>query len=153
MPKSKKTFLKIYLFFYICFIIYRSSVIWNTSSGEYIYLRTLAAFHKFYFIYYYFTFMQVILDFVHILPMYLYINNKRLFHPILWMNLFLLRIIFEFAGNYYAMNQLSALRLDYPVISLIVVFLSSMIYLPSYIISFLYAFSDTRMTAGRTYNL
>lgn len=104
------------------------------------YYHILMAFHPINSIYYYAAVIQLLINCIHILPLFLFIFNRRFGPHILWQTLFFTRILFDIIGQNYEINEITGLFQENIKIVLLFCLASVVLWAPSYIACYLYAF-------------
>ena len=119
--------------------------LFSNTSTPYIYYHTLLTFNCDYTALYFLGIISAVINAACLVPLFLFILKTRLFHPGLWQWLFILRIIFDFIGNFYELNFLKSLL--YARHELLVQAVVIMIALlgPSYVACFRYAFRQDKI--------
>ncbi len=145
-------FSKIKWFWLLYFSLFTSLTLQNVynffapGSPQLFYFRILCRFDNLLLISYFATFIQIILNIIHCLPIALYALRIRLFKPKLWQILLILRLIFDIIGHPYAMNYLAGFYYDSLKIFAVVLFSSISIYIPSYWVCYKYAFKGDALS-------
>lgn len=140
MSLRKNLFWELYAVLYAGFIFRQALLLFSPESSVYLYFYIIRSFNKLFFFNYSLAIFQLMLDFVHMIPLVAYIYRVPLLFPRFWQYLLILRIIFDLFGNSYDRNQLISLyQMDFTT-GVYATLVWLMPYLPSYIANFFYAF-------------
>ena len=143
-PPSKPSWLWKILFLAYLFSSVTSAVLFfNPASPLQIYYKILVAFHTFFMVAFLLNALTVIFDVLAIFPFYGFVDGKKLLSARTWKCFFVLRSIFFITGHSYASKELLSLLHHDSWAVLSFMNLMAVLYLPSYIATFLYAFSKS----------
>jgi len=133
----------LYLYLVLLFFILtvKTYYFYSPKYPPYLYFYILRNFHASVYLPYYFNVIQLALNFIHLIPIILYINKQHFLSVRFWQVLFGLRIIFDAIGHPYEMNLVwSAFHTGLKPFFYVLAFMFS-VFIPSYIICFKYAFA------------
>lgn len=122
-------------------LITRKTVLFfNSDSPIYMYYSILSAFSFLFEFRYLFNFIQIILNIILCIPVFLYFSNKSWGDASFWKVLFILRIAFDICGNNFELQGIIASYYVDPRYSLLLFGSLTFPYIPSYVACFKYAF-------------
>lgn len=139
---KKKWLWEVYSFILLFSVLRRAWNFFSPSSPIYLYFYLLKAFHPFYTFLYAVNVWQIFLSVIHILPLVLFIYRVPFGNPKFWQYLFILRIIFDLAGNSYECDTVISFYHEDPLLGLAILIQSISTYIPSYIACYQYAFKQ-----------
>ena len=131
---------KAYLVFFCILSWGNLGLLFSAESEPYIFYHILGAFHKPTFIFYGLNLCEALLSISAVVPLFLFICNRRLLPIRFWRWHFFLRLIFDLTGRYYEFVFLKSLLYD--ELHLGLAFIAAQVFLlfPSYLLHFKYAF-------------
>jgi len=144
MKRPKKISWKIYFAIYAFVAILNTTFLFSPGSQMFWYYQVLVAFHPVLIIPYGLNVLSVVLNLLTLIPLYLFIADRRWLHPRLWGYFFVARLLLEFFGKSYDKNVLSSLFHNDPTSAWLSLGMVTCLMLPSYIALFLYAFFPSR---------
>ena len=136
---------KLYLFVY-CFPVINNTISLLTRNSTIDqYYKILIAFKKTYFLWYALNVGSVVVDGLSLIPLCLFIFQKRFLNTFVWKSLFTMRIVFLILGHSYEWKMIkSFFYADVAVSASLIIFLV-LIAVPSYTACFKYAFRQNRL--------
>lgn len=130
----------LYLAIYLYFVVNKTYHFFAPDSSQNIYYHILAAFDKSFYPVIYFSYFQIILNILSIVPLFCFMFYIHFLAPTFWEILFIMKVIFDILGHTYEINGLVGFYHTSPKICFIVLSASVLPYVPSYIAFYLYAF-------------
>ena len=144
MPLKHPWVWKIYLLVMLLFIAKKVFYLFMPDSQTFFYYFILRSFDPIFYVTYSAHVMQVLLNTVHWIPVFLYAYRIRFLSTDFWKCLFILRCLFEITGHSFEMNSLVALYYRRPKASLIIFTILMIPHIPSYIVCYWYAFRQEK---------
>jgi len=145
MPSKQQWLHKAYLVIFLIFANLKVYHLFAPESPGYLFYFILRSFDPEFYIAYGAHIMYIFLNIIHCIPLFFYIYRIRILNPDFWKFLFILRCIFEIAGQTYQANALSALYHSNQ--KLLLIFSSTLILpqIPSYVMCYYYAFRQDKL--------
>ena len=140
MVFPKKLWWKIYFFLLAPFLVVGLLNLFNPQSPQYVYYNALIAFHENYTLAYFLAVAGAAINLASLLPLGLFILRIRLFKGLFWKGFFFLKILLEIFGHHFELNFLKSLPYTNLWHILLTVATIFVIFFPSYLACFLYAF-------------
>jgi hypothetical protein len=131
---------EIYLMFLILIVAKSVYIFFSSDSDLYFFFYFLSVFDKHFHWLYYINAFQIILNALSLVPLALWIYNKRFMAPQFWQAFFVLKIAFDIFGQTFDRIEIISLYHMDPFVSALLVLQYFLIYLPLYIVLFLFAF-------------
>lgn len=146
MKKKIHWLWKIYFFIY-CFPVINNLISLLTRDSVIDqYYQILIAFKKTYFIWYAFNIGSIVIDGLSLIPLYLFIFQKRFLNTFIWKSLFIIRVTLLFVGHSYEWKMIkSFFYADIAIASSLVIFLM-LFNIPSYAGCFQYTFHQKKLS-------
>jgi hypothetical protein len=142
MTEKQKWLWETYLAIILIFAIQKVYRLFNPGSSDFLYYAILRTFDPYFYIAYAARVTYVFLNLVHCVPLFLYIARIKFLNQNLWKCLFILRCIFELAGQSYEANTFIALSHSSPKLLLFLIVYTFGPAIPSYCACYQYAFSS-----------
>ena len=145
---KRKLIWKFYCLYFSLFVIQNARQMFVPFAAKNFYYYFLFSFHPFFYFIYALAIAQVLLNIIHLIPLWGYAFDRPAAFPSLWRILLPMRFIFDMAGHSYEAQFLQALYCTHPQFFYLAVLSSVLLYLPSYTACFLYAFADKTAKKG-----
>ena len=130
-------------------------VLFYTLRDAYFFFSPGSPIHLYFYILYVFDFrfafiyslnlVQILLSLTQCLALAFYVYRIRFLKPYVWQYTFILKIIFDLFGHSYQVNELKSFYYDNPKICLLFLLQSLILYLPSYVACYRYAFRQKNL--------
>ncbi len=138
---NKNKFIWGFYFALFTLIVFKKAAAFLTPGTPiHLYFYILYIFDWAFIINYFFNFTSILLNLIHLFPLGFFILDKKIFKPILWKYLFVMRIVFDLNGNSYEIFAITSIFRDDPWTAAFILLRTIMFYIPSYIACYYYAF-------------
>ncbi len=141
MLKFKKRWLwEFYIFFIFFLAITRVVEFFSNDSPVFFYFYFLCSFDKLFYFPYLLNVLQLVLNLLSCFPLFFWVYRQKILTPKAWQVFFIFKVIFDLFGQSYDKIEIRSFLHDDPLVSALIVVQYFLIYTPSYIILFNYAF-------------
>jgi len=140
MTRKQRWIWEAYFVIILPYSVQQFYFLFSKDSPHYLYYLILRSFDPIFMAKYIAYIVDVALDLIHCLPLFLYIHRIRFLNPALWKIMFILRCIFEIIGHSYEMNTFAAFYHTKPKFLLAALAVMIMPHIPSYVACYWYAF-------------
>jgi len=117
----------------------------SPGSSEHLYYAMLRAFDPGLFMAYNAHVFYILLNALHCIPLLLFIHRIRFLNANFWKFLFVLRCLFEVAGQNYQVNAVKALLHANSEMLILFIAIMTVPLIPSYVACYLYAFRQDKV--------
>lgn len=145
MSKTYRFIWEIYYLIVLLFTFRKTFNFFDPSSDVNLYFSILTGFDPLLRVIYALNLLQIVLNVIHLLPLALYIYSKRLFSPVVWQVLLLLKVVFDTTGHSFEMKILVSTWHHDPWVAIALFVSSTAIYVPAYAALFMYAFLQHKL--------
>ena len=136
----------LYLLLLTFFTWERAFFFFHPRSAMFRYYQTLFFYDPFFFIPYFFNFLQVLSNFIFLIAVFLFVNRQKLGEKLVWEAFFFFKLTIDVLGSSYDFNPiLGYFHMDARIGCLaLLAYLA--LYLPGYVALGLYAFDKEKFT-------
>jgi len=140
MSRKVNLFWLTYFYFFFIFSIAQASAFLGVDSPSQFYYAVLYSFNDIFALEYFFNVTQILLNMVHLVPLYLFIYKKWTSNQELLKFLLFFRILFDIVGHAWETNFLAGIYQLNPYLCWTLLAGFGLLYLPSYYACYVYAF-------------
>ena len=136
---------KTYLIYWTVIVVMANFEVFSFESELYRFYQILTAFHKTFAMIYYTEASRAAINILSLIPLYLFVFQKKALAPSAWKTLFALRVVFDICGNYYHFVFIKSFALTDPWLAAQVVSGALLTVTPSYAACYQYAFQQEKV--------